>query len=70
MAAKSARWNRSVIALGLGLFLGLWLLPAGPLRAQDQAIKLVVGGDDMGMTHSANEAFELAFNRELSPVAG
>ena len=70
MAAKSARWNRSVIALGLGLFLGLWLLPAGPLRAQDQAIKLVVRGDDMGMTHSANEAFELAFNRGIITSGG
>ena len=70
MAAESPRWKRSVIALGLGLLLGLWLLPASPLWAQDQAIKLVVRGDDMGMTHSANEAFELAFNRGIITSGG
>ncbi|MFA4925941.1 MAG: polysaccharide deacetylase family protein [Candidatus Aminicenantales bacterium] len=70
MAAESPRWKRSVIALGLGLLLGLWLLPGSPLWAQDQAIKLVVRGDDMGMTHSANEAFELAFNRGIITSGG
>ncbi|RFT15245.1 MAG: putative glycoside hydrolase or deacetylase ChbG, UPF0249 family [Candidatus Saccharicenans subterraneus] len=36
----------------------------------EQFVELIVRGDDMGMTHSANEAFELAFNRGILTAGG
>jgi predicted glycoside hydrolase/deacetylase ChbG (UPF0249 family) len=36
----------------------------------EQSVELIVRGDDMGMTHSANEAFELAFNRGILTAGG
>ncbi|MCX8161190.1 MAG: ChbG/HpnK family deacetylase [Candidatus Saccharicenans sp.] len=35
-----------------------------------QSVELIVRGDDMGMTHSANEAFALAFNRGILTAGG
>jgi len=36
----------------------------------EQSVELIVRGDDMGMTHSANEAFKLAFNRGILTAGG
>jgi len=70
MAVKSNRQNRLLTGLALGLLLGLWLIMAWLPGAQEQVIELIVRGDDMGMTHSANEAFELAFNRGIITGGG
>lgn len=37
------------------------VLGAGPARAQDESIRLVVRGDDFGYTHASNEAMRRAF---------
>ncbi|NPV83051.1 MAG: ChbG/HpnK family deacetylase, partial [Candidatus Aminicenantes bacterium] len=51
-------------------FLILVILLARAGQQQEQAVELIVRGDDMGMTHSANEAFELAFNRGILTAGG
>lgn len=51
-------------------FLILVILLARAGQQPEQAVELIVRGDDMGMTNSANEAFELAFNRGILTAGG
>lgn len=39
-------------------------------RLEEGVVELIVRGDDMGMTHSANEAFELAFKKGILTAGG
>jgi len=64
---KASWWGISLIS---GLLLVFFLPLAGLAEAQEQAVELIVRGDDMGMTHSANEAFELAFKRGIITCGG
>jgi predicted glycoside hydrolase/deacetylase ChbG (UPF0249 family) len=51
-----------------GIFL-LLLFRQQP-RLEQGLVELIVRGDDMGMTHSANEAFELAFKKGILTTGG
>lgn len=64
MEKKTNTWPVFLAALVILILLGR----AG--QQTDQPIELIVRGDDMGMTYSANEAFELAFNRGLLTAGG
>ena len=66
----SKRASRVGSSLILGLLLVFSLLAAGLVEAQKPAVELIVRGDDLGMTHSANEAFELAFKRGIITCGG
>lgn len=62
------RWlNTWPVFLAVMIFVIL-LARAG--QQSEQSVELIVRGDDMGMTHSANEAFELAFNRGILTAGG
>lgn len=52
----------------LSIIFLFFLLRAG--ETPERAVELIVRGDDMGMTHSANEAFEIAFNRGILTAGG
>lgn len=65
--------------IGKKLILGLVLFFAGlsflfwlrqEARLEEGLVELIVRGDDMGMTHSANEAFELAFEKGILTTGG
>ncbi len=64
MKRKASTW---IVFLGA---LALMVLFARDGKQAGQAVELIVRGDDMGMTHSANEAFELAFNRGILTAGG
>lgn len=51
-------------------FLVMIFLLSGAQEPQGRDIELIVRGDDMGMTHSANEAFEIAFNQGILTAGG
>ena len=70
MPAKPIRRDRRVAASVFGLLLGLWIIMASPVWTEGQTVEIIVRGDDMGMTHSANEAFELAFERGIITCGG
>jgi len=67
---KNAIKKETIITLsGILLIMVLFfLLRAGEVT--EQAVELIVRGDDMGMTHSANEAFEIAFNQGILTAGG
>ncbi len=67
---RSERISRLGSSLILGLLLVFSLLAPGLVEAQEQAVELIVRGDDLGMTHSANEAFELAFKQGIITCGG
>ncbi|MGB9836390.1 MAG: polysaccharide deacetylase family protein [Candidatus Saccharicenans sp.] len=65
--------------IGKKLILGLVLFFAGlsflfwlrqEARLEEGLVELIVRGDDMGMTHSANEAFALAFEKGILTTGG
>lgn len=61
------------LILGLVLFFAVlsflfWLHREA--RLEEGLVELIVRGDDMGMTHSANEAFELAFEKGILTTGG
>ncbi|MBC7364050.1 MAG: polysaccharide deacetylase family protein [Candidatus Aminicenantes bacterium] len=61
------------LSLVFTLFIGgifLFLLFRQEARLEQGLVELIVRGDDMGMTHSANEAFELAFEKGILTSGG
>jgi len=68
MKNSSRRLNLVFTLLVGGIFL-LLLFRQQP-RLEQGLVELIVRGDDMGMTHSANEAFELAFKKGILTTGG
>lgn len=63
----------SYIVFTLALILALfWMVSWKRSLAisEPQFVELIVRGDDMGMTHSANEAFEIAFSQGILTAGG
>ncbi len=52
------------------LILFLFFCQPQPVMEEEGGVELIVRGDDMGMTHSANEAFELAFSEGILTAGG
>ena len=68
MKNSSRRLSLVFTLLVGGIFL-LLLFRQQP-RLEQGLVELIVRGDDMGMTHSANEAFELAFKKGILTTGG
>ncbi|MDI6844676.1 MAG: polysaccharide deacetylase family protein [Candidatus Saccharicenans sp.] len=64
------RNTAGIFAVFLTVILVFLLVRARELEEGAQPVELIVRGDDMGMTHSANEAFEIAFNRGILTAGG
>ncbi|MBC7362776.1 MAG: ChbG/HpnK family deacetylase [Candidatus Aminicenantes bacterium] len=65
------RFSYIILSLFLAITL-VWIGAGNQTRtaSEPQLIELIVRGDDMGMTHSANEAFEIAFSKGILTTGG
>lgn len=65
------RFSYIILSLFLAITL-VWIGAGNQTRtaSEPQLIELIVRGDDMGMTHSANEAFEIAFSKGILTSGG
>lgn len=68
MKRASKKINLFLLFVLVGGFLFLFFQREA--RLEEGVIELIVRGDDMGMTHSANEAFELAFKKGILTAGG
>jgi chitin disaccharide deacetylase len=59
-----------LLIIGFGIIAGILVSPARPQPTAPGPIRLIVRGDDMGMTHTANMAFERAFRDGILSAGG